>query len=123
MKKLLVVLMVMGMGMFLVAGNAMATPKFVDAIPSCDANGNVMIPPLPSGATLLNVMLYNDTNGIPGKSLGPVQSFTLEPGQGFNFTWKDATGTWWQMITPGTRAPGLTTDCSNPNGCKFLYEK
>jgi hypothetical protein len=121
MKKIMVVLMVIGV--VLMAGNAMATPKFVDVIPSCDANGNVTIPALPSGTTLLNVMIFDDAKGIPGKSLGPVQSFTLEPGQGFNFTWKDATGTWWQMITPGTRAPGLTTDCSNPNGCKFLYEK
>lgn len=121
MKKIMVVLMVMGV--VLMAGNAMAAPKFVDAIPSCDQGGNVIIPPLPSGATLLNVVVYDDVNGIPGKSLGNVQSFSLLPGQGFNFTWSDATGTWWQMVTPGTRAPGLTTDCSNPNGCKFLYEK
>ncbi|MDD3607521.1 MAG: hypothetical protein PHQ20_01865 [Candidatus Moranbacteria bacterium] len=115
---------VLAIGFFLVmVGPAMAAPKFVDAIPTCDQSGNVIIPPLPSGASLLNVVVYDDVNGVPGKSLGNVQSFSLLPGQGFNFTWRDATGTWWQMVTPSTRAPGLTTDCSNPNGCKFLYEK
>jgi hypothetical protein len=121
MKKMLVMLVILGI--VLTVENAMATAKFVDAIPSCDANGNVVIPALPSGTTLLNVVVYDDVRGIPGKSLGAVQRFTLLPGQSFNFTWKDAVGTWWQMITPGTRAPGLITDCSNPNGCKFLYRK
>jgi hypothetical protein len=105
-----------------VASAAIAAPMFVDAIPTCDANGNVTIPPLPAGTTLLNVVIFDAPKGIPGKSLGAVSSFNLKPGEGFNFTWKDSEGTWWQMVTPETQAIGLVTDCSHPEGCKFLYE-
>jgi hypothetical protein len=101
-------------------GTGMATPKWVNAVPSyCQSNGNVTIPAMPKGTKLLNVVIYDDVQGTI-KSLGPVNHFQLKPGQGFNFTWKDKTGVWWQMITPQSIAKGLVIDCSNPKGCKYL---
>lgn len=113
-----------------VCGPAMATPKFVNVQPTCDSGGNVTIPTMPSGATLVNVEIYDDVNGTKPKQLGAVSAFRLEPGQGFNFLWKDSEGTWFQMITPSTTPRGhLTTDCTwidpktgNP-ACKFLFPK
>lgn len=111
-------------GLFMVVAMAMpalAAPKFVNAIPSCDRNGNVIIPTLPTGATLLNVFVYDDVQGTLPKSLGPVFKFKLKADQGFNFFWKDQSGNWFQMITPVSVARGLVTDCSNSGGCKYLY--
>lgn len=100
-----------------------ATPKYVDAIPSCDGNGNVTIPPLPAGTTFLNVEIYDDVRGIKPRMIGPVSTFQLEEGASFNFLWKDSEDcVWYQMITPYSKVPGLLTDCSDPRGCKYTYE-
>lgn len=83
---------------------ALATPKYVECIPFADAQGNVTMPALPAGATLMDVILFDDVRGNTGpggQSLGAVKSFELLVGQGFNFKWRDAQGNvWWQMITP-----------------------
>jgi uncharacterized cupredoxin-like copper-binding protein len=115
------ILMAMIAVLIVTGGIAQATPKWVEAIPSCDKNGLVTIPDMPAGATLLNVEVYDDIRGIPGQSLGAVHQFKLEPGQGFNFTWKDKDGTWWQMITPKSASllKGLIVDCIDDE-CKYL---
>jgi len=106
----------------LMAGVALATPKWVNAVPSCDENGNVVIPAMPAEATLVNVFIYDDVRGTLPKTLGPVSTFELKPGQGFNFIWSDKKGDrWFQMVTPKSIAKGLVTDYSSPKGCKYLY--
>lgn len=123
MKKAVVCIMVI-IGVVVMSGNwAMATakPKFVAAVPSCNADGDVTIPAMPKGSKLVNIWIYNDTEGAEPKSLGAVSKFKLYPGEGFNFTWEDSKGTWFQMITPYSVAEGLATDCSSPEGCKYLF--
>ncbi len=119
MKKISVIFLIMVAVAF--STTAWATPKWVEAVPSyCQSNGNVTIPPLPTGCKLLNVFIFDDVRGTT-KSFGPVRHFQLKPGQGFNFTWKDATGNiWWQMITPRSVAKGLVIDCTDSRGCKYL---
>ncbi len=118
MKKIMIVFLTMVAVAF--AGTALATPKWVNAAPSyCQSNGNVTIPPLPAGCKLLNVVIFDDIRGTT-KSLGPVFHFPLKLGQGFNFTWKNKKGVWWQMITPQSIAKGLAIDCSSRKGCKYL---
>ena len=104
------------------SSNAMATPKYVKVTPIADADGNVTIPEFPAGTTLVNVEIYDDVRGTKPVPIGPKHNFRLELGQGFNFLWSDAEGTWYQMITPATKPSGyLAIDCSNIGGCKYLY--
>lgn len=100
-----------------------ATPKWVEVTVSADSSGNVAISPFPAGTELLNVMVYDDIKGIAPRSLGPQRQFQLRQGEGFNFTWRDSEGTWWQMITPKSRAGGqLQVDDNWRLGpCKYLF--
>jgi hypothetical protein len=112
-KKILTVLAITVIAVFAVVSFAGATAKLIDITPSCDANGNVTIPTLPSGATLANVWKYDDVNGTPPEDLGAVSTFNLKPGQGFNFEYTDSQGTWFQLITPQSKAGnGLAIDKS-----------
>jgi hypothetical protein len=128
MKRILFISFMAVLAIVAFAGVSNAAPKFVSVQPTCDTGGNVSIPAMPSGATLVNVEVYDDVNGSKPKPLGPKSSFRLEPGQGFNFLWSDASGTYFQMITPQSKAPvGLMIDCSwiDPKtgqpACKYLY--
>ena len=120
MRKVVFILLVLAI---VIPTMALAAPKYAGVQPSCDAAGNVTIPPLPEGR-LHNVQLYDDVRGIPPRDMGAVSSFKLEDGAGFNFQWVDRAGqVWFHMITPQTRASGLATDCSHSGGCKFVYRK
>jgi hypothetical protein len=110
-------------------GAANAAPaKFVNATVSCDGDGNVTIATMPSGTTLVAVEIYDDIRGTKPRRIGATSSFKLEPGQGFNFIWKDLEGSWYQMITPQSKVPaGLAIDASwiDPQtgqpACKYLF--
>jgi hypothetical protein len=108
-----VFLLAMVAGVVLICGMAFAEPKYVGVSPSLSGD-TITLSPFPAGATLLNVVVWDDPNGTPGSKLGPQMSFTLKPGQGFNFLWKDQAGNvWWQMIKPTDVAPrGLYIDDS-----------
>ena len=113
------------------AGFAHATPKFVNAIPTADKDGNITIPALPAGAELVNVEIYNDIEGIPPRHIGPASSFMLKSGESFNYIWRDQNGkTWYQLIRPEDKNPaGLIVDSSwiDPKtgqpACKYLFMK
>jgi hypothetical protein len=118
MKKMLMVVLMVGIMVW--CGTVMAAPKYVDVQPYMEGD-QVIIPPLPKGAQIVNVTVWDDTKGIPGRAAGEKHRFLLQKGEGFNFMYKDAEGTWWQMITSGTRpGRGLCIDCTNQEGCKYL---
>jgi len=122
-KKVFFVLILAAIAAVALPTAGLAAAKYAGVQPSCDADGNVTIPPLPEGR-LYNVQAYDDVRGIPPRDLGPVSSFRLEDGAGFNFQWMDKAGAvWFHMITPQPRAPGLVTDSSHPGGCKFVYHR
>ncbi|HAT73465.1 MAG TPA: hypothetical protein DCS08_00485 [Candidatus Moranbacteria bacterium] len=55
--------------------------------------------------------------------IGPASAFRLQPGESFNFLWKDSEDcVWYQMITPFSKASGLLTDCSDSRGCKYTFQ-
>lgn len=117
MKKAISCFVVMAV-IFCLAGIAQADPKWVNAVPSCMGN-TVTIPPMPAGTELLNVQIYHrDEKGTRNTDLGPVHTFELDPNnvkEGFNFTYRDQDGVWWQMITEYTPAVnGIGPDCSRP---------
>src|SRR3989338_7149574 len=118
MKKVILIMVIMSLVVF--AGIAQATPKYVDVTPVRDGD-TVIIPALPDGAKLLNVQIFDDLRGIPPRNLGAVNTFTIKEGEGFNFTYEDSTGRYWQMITPCTPSKnGLKPDCTSPKGCKYV---
>lgn len=93
---------------------------------TADPEGNYTIPSLPNGQ-LVDVEIYNDRDGTPVRRIGPQSHGKLNPCDGFNFTWKDAGGIQFHLITRGTKPGGsLETDCSwkDDRGiprCKYLY--
>lgn len=94
--------------------------EYIDVQPVREGE-NITLPALPEGAKLLNVKIYDDVNGIPGRNIGAVHIFKLKITEGFNYTYESATGRHWQMITPSTpEANGLKPDCSHPDGCKYV---
>ena len=123
---LIVVFVIMAMAL---AVSAWATPKAVAVSVACDPSGNVTVGQFPTGAKLINIEVYDDVNGTPPSRIGPKSSFKLEPGQGFNFIFKDNEGQWYQLITPSSQAPGLVTDCSwidpatGSPACKYLFPR
>ncbi len=104
---------------------ALAAPQHAGVEPTADGAGNISIPQLPCG-TLVEVVIWNDDQGTT-KKLGATHQFKLNPGDGFNFRWRDATGrVWWQLVNKATVAQGLSIDpWVNPkNGkieCKYLF--
>lgn len=127
MKRFIFIALFLGLALIL-SGSAIAAPKGVPVVPTADQNGNVTIPPLPAGAKLVNVEVYDDLRGTPPVKRGAANTFQLLPGQGFNFLWQDAEGIWFQLITPSTKPGGsLKTDCSwiDPKtgqpACKYLF--
>jgi hypothetical protein len=118
MKKLLTIVLMVGIMTW--CGTVLAAPKYVPVTPYMEGD-LVVIPALPAGVELLNVTIWDDTKGIPGRALGAKQKFALAAGEGFNFLYKDKEGTFWQMVTPGTKpGKGLAIDCTNSEGCKYL---
>ncbi|HBU25073.1 MAG TPA: hypothetical protein DEB07_02425 [Candidatus Moranbacteria bacterium] len=112
------------LAVLLLVVDAQAAPKWVDAVPSC-TDRNVTIPSMPVGTELLNVQVYyRDAKGSRNIDLGPSHSFKLDPSnlnEGFNFTYRDAEGVWWQMITSQTpTVNGVGPDCSDPRGCIYI---
>lgn len=111
------------------ASYSFATAKYVDALIKNEGGGSFSIV-MPAGATLVDIEVYDDLRGIKPFRIGPKSPFKLEPGQGFNYIWKDSAGSFYGMITPQSDAPdGLQTDCSwiDPKtgqpACKYLYPK
>lgn len=98
--------------------------KWVNAVPSCDSNGNVTIPAMPSGTELLNVQIYHrDGKGTRNTDLGPIYSFKLDPSnpdEGFLYSWKDGEGTWWFLVDSYSKFEGLKPECSDPRGCIII---
>jgi len=129
MKRVLYSISIVVLAVVAFAGISSAAPaaKLVNTQVSCDSNGNVTIGAMPDIAKLVDVEIYDDVNGTKPERIGPKTSFKLEPGQGFNFLWSDATGVHYQMITPQTPPPqGLSIDKSwidprtNQPACKYL---
>lgn len=111
---------IMAMAMFVMSNNAQATPKYVEmSLPAVSGN-NVSLGSLPAGYQIVDVVIYDDVRGIPGRSIGSKTTFELRPGEGFNFVVRHPDGQeYWQMITP--RSPvgrGLWVDCQD-SGCKY----
>ncbi|MFZ2193246.1 MAG: hypothetical protein WAV31_03305 [Candidatus Moraniibacteriota bacterium] len=107
--------------MTLVTGSAFATAKYVDVTVSCDENGNTTISPMPAGATLVTVEIYDEVRGVAPDKIGAKTSFKLDRGQAFNFLWKDSEGTWYQMITPSFRPGGHLTVTCGESGCAYIF--
>lgn len=75
----------------------------------------------PQMVTSLVVYIYDDATGNPPLELPMTSRFTLLPGQGFNYKFTDASGTYWQLVTPSTSVGvGLSVDCGNAGGCKYF---
>ncbi|MFA6284935.1 MAG: hypothetical protein WC643_00175 [Parcubacteria group bacterium] len=102
--------------------------KVLDAgvFPTADAQGNVTIPQLPNGK-ILQIYVWNDSQGAAEKKLGATHSFKLNPGDGFNFTWSGPQGVAWQLVTRGSQVGGSLVvddswkDANGKVGCKYLF--
>jgi hypothetical protein len=109
------------------SGFASAEAKWVNAVPSCDSDGNVTIPVMPAGTELLNVVVYHrDGKGTRNTDLGPVHSFKLDPAnpdEGFLYTWKDKEGTWYFLVDSYSKFEGLRPECSDSRGCIIVRKK
>jgi hypothetical protein len=105
-----------------------ASAKALDAgvVPFADNQGNVTIPALPNGK-IVQVYVWNDNLGAAEKKLGPVSSFKLAPGDGFNFKWSGPQGEAWQLVTRGSQVGGSLVvddswkDANGKVGCKYLF--
>lgn len=133
MKKSVLIVMIIMLSLVGMINIVQAEPAYVPVVPYIEGD-NAVIPPLPAGAKLLNVQVYNDTTGMHRKNIGPVNSFSLKPGYSFNFTWEGKNqyqeldpgdvrdGRWWQLVTPMSKTGnGLAVACF-PGGrdCKYL---
>jgi len=109
MKRIFFVLLVAAIAAAALPAASWAATKYAGVEPAADQAGNVTIPQLPLG-TLVEVVVWNDNEGTTRK-LGAVSNFKLNPGDGFNFQWRDQSGkVWWQLVTQSTQATGLTID-------------
>jgi hypothetical protein len=123
---ILVAAMVLAATMMLSVGLANAKALDAGVQPTADANGNVTIPALPNGK-IVQVYVWNDSLGTPERKLGPVTSFKLNPGDGFNFEWSGEQGVVWQLVTPKTKPGGslvVDTSWKDSSGivrCKYFF--
>jgi hypothetical protein len=118
MKKLMVLFLVVGLVAWC-AGIAGATPKASGAVYSRTGD-TVTIKGLDL-SHIKAIEIYDDCKGTEKKVLAPALHFNLVGCQGFNIIWADKSGTWFDLITPTSKAQGLfSLPDNNGDNCKWV---
>jgi len=124
-KQFFTLIMAMALTVFLAAAASakMGSPKSSGVQPiGNEKTGEVTIPALPAGETLMQVIVFNDHDDTPMDFRGPISKFKLEKYDSFNYIWKDSAGvSHWEMVTPYTHPGGDLQSVCHPKGYKYGF--